>query len=300
MSYSVYITNQFLKPLLPLLSQDWNSTGCWNSDLNNQEVRALATTVWDPINADYLSQFPNLKIICHLGIGTDNIDKNYLKKHQITLLAQPNAGVHDTAELALTLMLSLARKIIPNDKYIRANQWVENKPRFLGNHLFEKQLGLVGFGQIGSTIAQFAAAFGMNIAYTTRNKLENNYTYYPDVTSLASASDFLIVCCSGGSETQHLINQSVLAHLGSNGYLINVARGSVVDQTALIDALNHGIIAGAGLDVYAEEPEVPIALRTHDNVVLSPHMGSSTQENLDSMFKLQADQLNDYLIHLSQ
>ncbi len=278
--------------MLPLLSQQWKVDLAWSTNANKESITALATTVWDSINADYLSQFPNLNLICHLGIGTDNIDKTYLEKHNIILLSQSNAGVHDTAELAFTLMLSLARKIIPNDKYTRANHWIENKPRFIGNHLRGKQLGLVGLGKIGSTIARFAEPFGMNIAYTTRNKMNSPYTFYPDATSLARASDFLIICCSGGTPTHHLINQTVLTHLGPNSYLINVSRGTVVDQHALIDALKNGTIAGAALDVYTDEPEVPFELRVLDNIILSPHMGSSTHENLDAMFQLQAQQLN--------
>ncbi len=300
MSYSVYLTNQFLKPVLPLLSPDWNVFGCWDAQTNNNDIIALGTTVWDSINAEYLSQFPNLKCICHLGIGTDNIDKNYLQKNHIKLIAQPQAGVHDTSELAFTLMLTLSRKIIPNNQYIRDNHWTENKPRFLGNHLYKKQLGLVGLGQIGTTIAKFATAFGMNVGYTTRNKKENAYTYYQDINNLAADSDFLVICCSGGVDTYHLINKSVLLNLGPNGYLINVARGSVVDETALIEALQEGVIAGAGLDVFEQEPVVPIELRSLDNVVLSPHMGSSTKENLNQMFQLQADQLNDYHNHITQ
>lgn len=297
MKASVYITNQMLKPMLPMLDPQWDIITSWDPVPDTSTVTALATTVWDGIDAAYLAQFPLLKTICHLGIGTDNIDTAYLARHQIALLAQPQAGIHDTAELALTLMLTLARKIIPNDAYTRANQWAEKKPRALGTHLLGKQLGLVGLGQIGSTIAGFAAALGMHIAYATRNKLAVPYTHFSDINALARHSDFLIVCCSGGTGTKHLISQNVLDELGSDGYLINVSRGSVVDQNALIDALQQERIAGAALDVYDEEPHVPQALRTLDNVVLSPHMGSSTKENLAAMYQLQAQQLNDFLHH---
>lgn len=294
---SVYLSNSFLKPVISLLKPDWRVVSGWEQHLDDkqQEISALATTVWDKVDAEYLSQFPDLKIICHLGLGTDNIDLNYVQQRNISLFSQPSSGVHDTAELALTLMLNLARKIRLNDIYTRNNDWVEKKPRFLGNHLKGKQLGLVGLGQIGSTIARFAQALEMNIAYTTRNKRDNSFDYYPDVVQLAKVSDVLVVCCSAGSDTRHLINKNVLECLGANGYLVNVARGSIVDQDALIDALNNKVIAGAGLDVFADEPEVPELLRSMDNVLLSPHMGSSTKENLESMFQLQAQQLNDYL-----
>lgn len=300
MSHSVFLTNQILKSIIPFLHKDWNVSDSNEPLIRFEQITALASSVWESIDADYLVRFPNLKVICHLGIGTDNIDLNYLKKHNIVLLAQPNAGVHDTAEMAFTLMLSLARKIMANDQYIRSNQWAAHKPRSLGNHLLGKQIGLIGLGQIGSMIARFASAFEMNIAYCARNELNNSYTYYKDVNSLALASDFLIVCCSGGVQTQHLVNESVLRDLGTNGYLINVARGSVVDEQALIYALTHGVIAGAGLDVFANEPNVPESLVSLKNVILSPHMGSSTEENLNLMFQLQAEQLNDFLYHFSQ
>lgn len=293
----MYLSNQFIKPIIPLLLPDWHIVKSWEeSEVTDvTRISALATTVWDKIDSTYLTRFPNLKLICHLGIGTDNIDLAYVQQKQINLLSQPDAGVHDTAELALTLMLTLARKIRLNDLYARNNEWIENKPRFLGNHLKHKQLGLVGMGKIGSTIAHFAQAFEMNIAYTSRTRRNNNYTYYSNINDLALASDVLIVCCSGGNETKNLINAAILSNLGPEGYLINVARGSIVDEQALIDALTKKQIAGAGLDVYSQEPEIALALRNLDNVILSPHMGSSTRENLDAMFALQAQQLNHYL-----
>lgn len=297
MKQSVYLTNQFIEPIVPRLISDWNIFRGWTfvSEMDKRRIVALATTVWDTVDDSFLIQFPNLKIITHLGIGTDNIDLHFLKQNNIALHSQPNAGVHDTAELAIALLLTLSRKIILNDRYTRNNDWSEKKPRFLGNHLLGKQLGLVGLGQIGAKIAQFAEPFGLKIAYTARNKKNNPYLYCSTVEALASISDFLIICCSGGLETQHLINKQVLDHLGPEGYLINVARGSIVDQNAMIHALQHHTIAGACLDVYQSEPEVPLALRQLDNVILSPHMGSSTKENLNQMFELQAKQLNQYL-----
>ncbi|HAU1319369.1 TPA: dihydrofolate reductase [Legionella pneumophila] len=297
MKPSVYLTNQFLEPIIPMLIPDWNIIHGWKvaAGMEYSKVEALATTVWDQIDHSFLMQFPNLKIISHLGIGTDNIDIHFLKQNHIILHSQPNAGVHDTAELAIALLLTLTRKIILNDRYTRNNDWIEQKPRFRGNHLLGKQLGLVGFGQIGVKVAQFAEPFGLKIAYTARSQKNSPYLYCPTAAGLASISDFLIICCSGGVETQHIINKQVLDNLGPEGYLINVARGSIVDQNALIDALQRRAIAGAGLDVYQYEPEVPLALRQLDNVVLSPHMGSSTKENLNQMFQLQAKHLNQYL-----
>ncbi|CAM2902534.1 NAD(P)-dependent oxidoreductase [Legionella worsleiensis] len=296
MRSTVFLTNQFIKPIISLLDPEWHVLCAWEKNCSRDltKVSALATTVWDVIDDVFLLQFPNLKFISHLGIGTDNIDKNYLKKHQITLLSQPHSGVHDTAELALALMLTLSRKILTNDQYTRNNDWINNKPKYIGNHLSGKQLGLVGLGQIGLTIARFAEALNMTISYTARSKKECSYQFESDIRTLASKSDFLIICCSANEQSHHLVNKAVLECLGSKGYLINVARGSIVDEKALIEALDHQTIAGAGLDVFTNEPEVPLKLRGLSNVVLSPHMGSSTYENLDNMFQIQADQLNRF------
>ena len=293
MNRSIFVTNPLLKSILPYINPTLSVIGCWDEDFDKKTVYAMATSVWDTIDATFLSTFPNLKSICHLGVGTDNIDKNYLQQHDIELHSQPLAGIHDTAELAVTLMLSLARKIIQNDSYTRLNHWAENKPRFVGNNLLGKQLGLVGMGKIGSTIARFASAFDMKISYTARSNKNNGYLYYDNITQLAQDSDFLILCCSGGADTFQLIDKSILEKLGATGYLVNVSRGSVINEQDLIHALQTGLIAGAGLDVYSQEPNIAEAFKTLNNVILSPHMGSSTKENLEAMFKLQAQQLNE-------
>lgn len=296
MSFFVYFTNDFVNPVAHQLNPQWHVVHKNElASADKTKIRALATTVWDKIDSEFLAQFPNLQFISHLGIGTDNIDKEYLQGHGIRLVSQPQAGIHDTAELAFTLMLTLARRIIPNHYYAQNNQWPEKAPRFIGNHLFKKNLGLVGIGQIGSKIASFAEAFGMNISYTARNKRPVSYVYYDEVTQLALNSDYLVICCAGGPQTHHLVDHEVLSCLGAAGYLINVSRGSVIDEQALIHALKNKTIAGAGLDVFMNEPEIPAELRSLDNVVLSPHMGSSTHENLANMFSVQARELNDYL-----
>lgn len=290
----VYIANPFLKPLIPLLDEDWRIHCAWDAPVQEKTV-CMATTVWDKIDEKFLNQFPALKMISHLGIGLDNFDLSAIQNRSIRLESQPEAGIHDTSELALALMLGLSRKVHLNDRYVRDNQWPARQPRHLGNHLFNKRLGLIGLGKIGRTIAGFAQALGMTINYTASSPKNCDYHYFNDVGSLAEQSDYLVVCCSGGEQTRHLIDKDVLRHLGPQGYLINVSRGSVVDEPALIEALKEGLIAGAALDVYADEPQVPDELKQMDKVLLSPHMGSSTHENLEAMFKLQASQLNGYL-----
>lgn len=296
----VYFINDFLKPVISSLNKDWI---VYTADMSlgheqKAQVKAIATSVWDKLDSVFLSQFPNLELLCHLGIGTDKIDTAFLKSKNIKLICQPQAGVYDTAELAISLMLCLARKIVPNHLYTAENQWPGGQKRNLGHHLYGKKLGLLGLGQIGLKIAEFAQVFSMDIAYAARSPKDKPYRFFHSIEKLADWSDFLIICCSGGISTKHLVNASVIEALGSSSYLINVARGSVVDEQALIQALENKSIAGAALDVYENEPEIPVALRKMDQVLHSPHMGSSTHENLDKMYRLQARQLNEYLIEL--
>ena len=184
-------------------------------------------------------------------------------------------------------MLSVARRIPQADRYVRADRWAREGPLPLARKVSGATLGIVGLGRIGKAVARRAAAFGMRIAYTGRTRQEGvAYAYYPSARALAEAVDFLVVITPGGEATRHLIDREVLAALGSRGFLVNVARGSVVDQEALIAALREGAIAGAALDVFEHEPQVPAALRELDNVVLTPHMASATHETRQAMADL--------------
>lgn len=294
----VYISNSFLEPIISRLDANWQVYCAWDEqEVDTRQVRALATTVWDRIDRDYLDRFPRLQLICHLGIGLDNLDLATIEARGIQLCSQPQAGIHDTAELAVALTLGLSRKIAVNDHYVRSGQWAAGQPKQLGNHLLGKRVGLLGFGQIGQMIAKFLQPFGVELSYCARRPGVTNLAYFANPVALAEAVDYFIVCCTGGETTRHLVDARLLSALGKQGYLINVARGSVVDEPALLAALQAGQIAGAALDVYAQEPGINPAFYDLDNVLLSPHMGSSTHENLQAMFALQASQLNGFLVH---
>jgi lactate dehydrogenase-like 2-hydroxyacid dehydrogenase len=186
----------------------------------------------------------------------------------------------------LALLLAVARNIPAADQFTRQGEW-EKGPFPLTRKLTGSRLGIVGMGRIGQAIAKRAAAFDMDIRYHTRSaRTDVSYAHEPSLKVLAAWSDFLLVITPGGAVTRHLINAEVLQSLGSQSFLINVARGSVVDELALIDALQKGVIAGAGLDVYADEPRVPAALRALPNVVLTPHMASGTAQTRGAMSDL--------------
>jgi lactate dehydrogenase-like 2-hydroxyacid dehydrogenase len=188
-------------------------------------------------------------------------------------------------------MLAIARRVPQADRFVRAGLWPQG-PFPLARKVSGARLGVVGMGRIGQAIAQRAQGFGMKIAYTARNRRPDiAHSYLPDAESLAREVDFLIVITPGGAATRGLIDARVLAALGPEGYLINVARGSVVDQAALVHAVTSGAIAGAALDVFEDEPQVPDALRAHDNVVLTPHMASGTWQTRGAMARLAFDNL---------
>lgn len=254
---------------------------------HGSKVRGVVTSgVYGTDNA-VLDLLPNLQVVNSFGVGYDAVDTAYLAGRGIQLSNTPDVLNNAVAETALALMLCVSRRISEAERFVRAGKWGAGKFP-LGNDLCGKTCGIVGLGKIGKTIAKRAAAFDMNIAYYRRGQAyaDVSYTHYGDLLELAKASDYLIVIVPGGADTQHLINRDVLKALGPKGYLINVARGSVVDEQALVASLLESEIAGAGLDVFEDEPNVPAELTRLDNVVLTPHIGSGTYETRQAMADL--------------
>lgn len=234
-----------------------------------------------------MDQLPALEIISIMGVGYDGVDVASALERRIPVTHTPGVLNDEVADLALGLVLSVARRIPLADRYVRAGRWAKEGPMPLARKVSGARLGIVGLGRIGQAIASRAEAFGMSIAYTGRSaKPELTYSFYPTAQTLAAAVDFLVVITPGGAGTRHLINAEVLRALGPEGYLINVARGSVVDEAALVEALQKGVIAGAGLDVFEREPHPLEALRSMDNVVLTPHMASATVQTRHAMANL--------------
>jgi lactate dehydrogenase-like 2-hydroxyacid dehydrogenase len=249
-------------------------------------IRAIAAMGESKVGDALLAQLPSLQIISVMGVGYDGIDVAAAKARGVVVTHTPNVLNDDVADLALALMLCVARAIPQADRYVRDGRWPSG-PMPLARKMSGARLGLVGMGRIGQAIAARALAFGMSVAYTARApKPQLPHRYAPGARELAAISDFLVVITPGGAATRKLIDADVLQALGPQGYLINVARGSVVDQRALIDALQNGAIAGAGLDVFEDEPNVPESLRTLNNVVLTPHIGSATGQTRRAMADL--------------
>ena len=250
------------------------------------KIRAIACGGESKVPRALMDQMPALEMISVQGVGYDGVDVAAALERKVPVSHTPNVLNDDVADLAIALMLSVARRIPQSDRYVRENRWPGGAFP-LARKMSGARLGIVGIGRIGQAIVHRAAAFGMSIAYTARSqKKELPHKYYPSATALAAQVDFLVVITPGGAATAKMINREVLDALGPDGYLLNVARGSVVDQEALIEALKQGRIAGAGLDVFDGEPQVPQALREMDNVVLTPHIGSATDATRQAMADL--------------
>ncbi|MCG7394448.1 2-hydroxyacid dehydrogenase [Microvirga sp. ACRRW] len=255
-------------------------------------IRGVATsTLFGRMDASLFEPLPNLEIVSSFGVGYDNVDVTEAAKRQVIVTNTPDVLNDEVADLTLGLLLATLRKIPQADRYLRAGQWL--KASFpLSSTLRERKVGIVGLGRIGKAIARRLEGFDVSIAYHGRTRQEGvSYTYHPTLIGMAEACDVLIVITPGGAGTKHLINADVLKALGPTGVLINVARGSVVDEQALIEALKSGTILTAGLDVYDDEPRVPQELIDIEHVVLLPHIASGSVHTRNAMGQLVADNL---------
>lgn len=251
-----------------------------------ERIRAVAGGGESKVPADLIARLPALEIVSIMGVGYDGVDVQAARSRGVVVTHTPDVLNDDVADLAIGLMLCAARQLPQADRFVREGRW-EQGPMPLARKMSGARLGLVGMGRIGQAIAQRATAFGMSIAYTARSaKPELPYAYQPDLVELARASDYLVVITPGGAATRHLVDARVLQALGAKGILVNVARGSVVDEAALIEALEGGVIGGAALDVFEDEPRVPQRLRVLPQVVLAPHIGSATAQTRKAMVDL--------------
>jgi hydroxypyruvate reductase len=249
-------------------------------------ITAIAGGGESQVTRALMEQLPALEMISVFGVGYDRYDVAAARERGIPVTNTPDVLTDDVADMGISLMLAISRTIPQADKYVREGKWPSG-PMPLARKVTGARLGIVGLGRIGSAIARRAAGFDMSIAYTSRNKVaDSSYAYYPTPAALAAEVDFLMVITPGGAGTKGLINAEVLHALGSKGYLINVARGSVVDESALISALQNNVIAGAALDVFENEPNVPAALCALSNVVLTPHVASATWQTRRAMADL--------------
>jgi len=289
--------------LMPTLEQQLAEAFDWHRLADQPDARAflaarggefvgLATAGF--ADAALIAALPSLRVISSFGVGVDGIDLDAAARRGIPVGNTPDVLNDCVADLAIGLMIDVARGVGAAERYLRAGQWPQG-PYPLQRRFSGKKLGIVGLGRIGHEVAKRALAFDMDIRYHNRRPvLDTSMPHEPSLVELARWCDFLLVIVPGGAATRHLINEAVLDALGPKGYLVNVARGSVVDEPALVRALQGRRIAGAALDVFEREPQVPPELMALDNVVLVPHIGSATVETRAAMAQRVFDNLKSF------
>ena len=259
----------------------------------DRSQRVAVTTSVAGADAALMASLPNLALIACNGAGLEQIDVVEAERRGILVCNTPDAVTEDTADFALGLMYATSRRIAEGDRFVRAGRW--GKERMSpSRRLYSRRLGIVGLGRIGSAIARRAAAIGMDVSYTATGPKDVPYAFAPTVKALASRVDVLVLSCSGGPSTYRIVGRDVLAALGPDGILINVSRGSVVDEAALLDALAAGTIASAGLDVFETEPAIDARFLELPNVVLQPHYAAVTRETREDI----ATTLHDAIVRV--
>jgi lactate dehydrogenase-like 2-hydroxyacid dehydrogenase len=255
-------------------------------------VRAVAAGGHSVVDAALLDRLPGLQIVANFGVGYDTVDVAAATEHGVVVTNTPGVLDEEVAVTAMALLLMTIRELGRAERYLRAGRWPSDGPYPLTPTTVQgRRLGVLGLGRIGEAIARHAEAFGMTVAYHNRHAKDVPYRYYPSLLEMAREVDTLMVVVPGGAATHHLVDAEVLAALGPDGVLVNIGRGTVVDEAALIEALRSRTILSAGLDVYEDEPHVPQELLELDNAVLLPHVGSGSEPTRRAMGQLVVDNL---------
>jgi lactate dehydrogenase-like 2-hydroxyacid dehydrogenase len=252
-----------------------------------REARVLVTSGTRGASRALIDSLPRLGLIAVHGVGLDKVDVEHARAKGIQLSTTPDVLTEDVADLAVGLVYAVLRRIVQNDRFVREGRWEEGERALLARRVTGRSIGILGLGRIGRAVAARLAPSAAEVIYHNRSRVSDaSYRYVSEVRQLAAESDVLIITASGGPSSNHLVDATVLEALGPEGILINVARGSIVDEEALLTALREGRIAGAGLDVFANEPHVPADLLRLPTVVVQPHQGSATLEARREMARL--------------
>jgi len=290
-------------PLLPAVMETLESTYTvhrhWEADDADALVarisegcKGVVTDGGRGVSNEVLEKLPNAGIVAVFGVGVDAVDLDYCEGRGIAVTNTPDVLSDDVADLAVALALAVSRRLVVADRYAREGRWASEGGLPLTRRMMGKRAGIYGMGSIGGVLAKRLAAFGMEIAYCNRSEREGSpYRFVASLEALAKDVDFLFVTASAAPGTIGSVNAAVLDALGPEGWLVNVSRGTLVDEPALVEALEQGRIAGAGLDVFEDEPNIPEALFPLDNVVLQPHVASGTHETRAAMGQLVLDNL---------
>ncbi len=262
------------------------------------KIRGAAVT-YSTVRCDgaTMALFPKLEIVASFGVGYDHVDANYAREHKIVVTNTPDVLTEEVADVAMGLLIATLREFVKADRYLRSGLWMTQQFPLSVGSLRDRKVGIVGMGRIGQAIGRRLEASLVPVVYHSRHPANGvTYKHYPDLIEMAKAVDTLVVIVPGGPATAKMINADVMKALGPRGVIINVARGSVVDEEAMIAALKSGTILAAGLDVFANEPKVPDELRAMQNVVLLPHIGSASVVTRDAMDQLVVDNLKAWFV----
>ncbi len=297
---TVLLVNEFHPETIQKLDEKFQTQRLWNLSVDEKKkliqklqgkCAAIATASW--MVDEIIYELGSLKMISCFGVGVDAVNLEITRSRNIRVSNTPDVLNDAVADIAIALVLATTRNIVNADRFVREKKWSLG-PFPFGMGLADKTLGIVGCGRIGEEIADRALTFGLKIAYHNRSPKDLPYSYHPNIADLAEASDILLCMLPGGEGTRNAINADILRKLGPTGIFINVGRGSSVDEIALVSALQKQQIFAAGLDVYADEPNVTEELLELDNVVLLPHIGSATVETRGAMGQLVIDNLDAY------
>jgi lactate dehydrogenase-like 2-hydroxyacid dehydrogenase len=281
----VLVTGPLPQPTLDKLAAEFDVRRLWEAPDRAaylreacQDVRGIATRSMNGADAALIDALPRLEIVATFGVGLDAVDFAAARRRKLRIAHTPGVLTDEVGDFVIGLIFALGRRIVQGDRFVRALSWPKSQfPTSV--RIRGKTVGIVGMGSIGRAVAKRATALGLEARYQgPRRKSELTYAYEPNVTALAKAADFLVLCCPLSPQTKGLVDPAVLTALGPSGFLINVARGPVIDTPALIAALRAKTIGGAALDVFDDEPEVPAELLVFDNVVLTPHIAVATEE----------------------
>ena len=297
MKQPLLITGPMYPPTLAELEQTYDAKRLWTTPdkdallASMADITAVASSNSGGIDGATMARLPMLRTIAHFGVGYDTVDVVAAKARKIAVTNTPDVLTDEVADLAIALLLAAVRKVPQGDRYVRDGKWLKGSMA-LTESVQGKTLGIIGMGRIGRAIAKRAEAFNLRIVYQGPSKKSDvSWPYFKDPVDLAKESDLVIAACPGGEATRGLVSRAVIEAIGPKGTFVNIARGSVVDETALIEALQSGKLGFAGLDVFVDEPRVPDAFFALDNVVLQPHVASATHQTRKAMGQLVIDNL---------
>ena len=296
MKYNILITDILIKDFVHVYKKDFSVDCLWKleSKIDFNKYQGIVVTGGFKTDKKFLKKFKNLKIVSVFGVGYDGVDLNYCKNNKIVITNTPKVLTDDVADLALGLMMSLSRKINEAHNFILKKKW-SKRPFELTTSLTNKTVGIVGMGEIGKAFSKRVKTLSMKIVYFGPNKKKLKYKYFKNLKDMASVIDVMVITCIGGRKTKDLINKTIFKVMKPSAIIINVSRGSVINEVHLFDALNKNLISGAALDVFEMEPKINNKFLKLKNVLLSPHNGSATFETREKMANISSQNLLNLL-----